>query len=246
MEKQHKIILLAVDCAATNILYHYLSDFFEIEQVIVEEAIPRKRLLKRRTQTLGYPTVIGQVLFQLLKVPILKRQAQNRLKAIKQEYQLNDQAIPESKITRVTSVNTPACRKQLRRIQPKVVVVSGTRIIGKRTITSVKAPFINMHAGITPLYRGIHGGYWAMKEGKPHLFGVTVHEVDKGIDTGKIIEQAYTTPHPDDNYCSYPLLQQAIGLPLMQRAVAATLADDLQFQDPPEGESKLWSHPTLF
>ena len=41
-----------------------------------------------------------------------------------------------------------------------------------------------MHAGITPQYRGVHGGYWAVVNNDPEHCGVTIHFVDKGIDTG--------------------------------------------------------------
>ena len=46
-------------------------------------------------------------------------------------------------------------------------------------------PVINMHAGITLRYRGVHGGYWALAEQHPEWVGTTVHLVDPGIDTGR-------------------------------------------------------------
>src|SRR5438093_9923670 len=45
------------------------------------------------------------------------------------------------------------------------VVVNGTRIISEAVLTASDAVFINMHAGITPKYRGVHGGYWALYNG---------------------------------------------------------------------------------
>ena len=66
-------------------------------------------------------------------------------------------------------------------------------------------------AGITPLYRGVHGAYWALAEGRRDLCGVTVHRVDAGIDTGEVLAQVLIDPTPQDNFVTYPWLQVAEG-----------------------------------
>ena len=45
------------------------------------------------------------------------------------------------------------------------MVVNGTRILSRRMLESIDAVFLNMHVGITPKYRGVHGGYWALANG---------------------------------------------------------------------------------
>ena len=45
---------------------------------------------------------------------------------------------------------------ELWRHSPRVVIVNGTRIIQERVLQSVDAIFLNTHAGITPMYRGVH------------------------------------------------------------------------------------------
>jgi methionyl-tRNA formyltransferase len=129
--------------------------------------------------------------------------------------------------------------------QPDVAVINGTRIIGKRVLECVDAPFINTHAGITPAYRGVHGGYWALAEGKPELAGVTVHHLDTGIDTGAVIAQALIHPGPEDNFQTYPTLQLAAGLPLLEKAVLDTRRDGLQTTEPMTTKSRLYYHPGL-
>ena len=109
-----------------------------------------------------------------------------------------------------------------------MVVVSGTRIIAARVLNCVPAVFINMHAGITPLYRGVHGGYWALVERNVDACGVTVHEVDTGVDTGRILGQTRITPNGEDNFVTYGFLQQAAGLPLLKRAIRDACDGQLQ------------------
>jgi methionyl-tRNA formyltransferase len=123
--------------------------------------------------------------------------------------------------------------------------VNGTRIITKKALTSSPATFINMHAGITPRYRGVHGAYWALVENNRKACGVTVHLVDPGIDTGSILAQTTIDPSNKDNFVTYPLLQLAAGLPAMIRAIADALDNRTTTLNQPDVKSKLWTHPTL-
>src|SRR5262249_45860604 len=106
----------------------------------------------------------------------------------------------------VPSVNSPECVACLARLDPRVVLLLGTRIINRETLAAIKAPVINYHAGITPKYRGVHGGYWAKAEGDLENFGVTVHLVDPGIDTGAVLYQARVAPTAQDNYATFPYI----------------------------------------
>jgi methionyl-tRNA formyltransferase len=101
-----------------------------------------------------------------------------------------------------------------------------------------------MHVGITPKYRGVHGGYWSLVNNDENNFGVTIHYVDTGIDTGSIIYQATAARAPRDNFVTYPLLQLAAGIPLLKKAL-----DELPKAGNHTGKkdvSRLWSHPTAW
>jgi methionyl-tRNA formyltransferase len=239
-----KIVLLAGPGESTDILFHALDAEFGVHRIIVETPVSQKQLLKRRAEKLGWPTVLGQIAFKLLIAGPLSRSSQPRLHELKQANHLNDQPLPAGRTIQVLSVNAPECIALLQELNPDVVVVNGTRIIAKRVLTSVPCTFINTHAGITPLYRGVHGGYWALANDDAAHCGVSVHLVDAGIDTGGIIAQALIKPGPADNFTTYPLLQLIAGLPLLRDAVRAALAGTIQLRSAPEGQSRLWSHPT--
>jgi len=53
----------------------------------------------------------------------------------------------------------------------------------------------NFHPGILPQYRGSGAFSWAILNGD-HTFGITIHEMDKSIDHGKII---YIGTQPIEN-----------------------------------------------
>lgn len=228
----------------SNIIYHALADAFSIDAVIREQKASIATLLRRRLQKLGIRKVAGQILFAAGIAPILTWSSRCRVQQIISLNRLNTSEIPTSCTIDVSSVNSDVAIRELERFSPRVVVVNGTRIIDEKILKSISAIFINAHAGITPMYRGVHGGYWALASGDPGNCGVTVHKVDKGIDTGSIIAQATISPTTKDTFATYPFLQTASAIPLLIQAVSDALAGNLAELPPPPGRSRLWTHPT--
>ena len=54
----------------------------------------------------------------------------------------------------------------------------------------VKNKAINIHAGVSPYYRGSDCNFWALHGDNPHLVGTTVHLLSKGLDSGPILYHA--------------------------------------------------------
>lgn len=240
-----KIVLLGGKGDSTNIVFHALNETYGIHTAIIEESESKQLFLKRRLKKLGFFQVSGQVLFQVLVVKWLDFFSKKRISEIISENALNVNEIPESKIKSVSSVNSAECIELLKTIQPDLIIVNGTRIISKKVLESVSCKFINTHAGITPMYRGVHGTYWALAENDKENSGVTVHFVDAGIDTGNIIYQSVVIPTSKDNFVTYPLLQLAEGLRILKLAVKASLDGQVETQSR-EGNSKLRYHPAIW
>lgn len=239
------LVLLASAGAPTNIVFNYLRQHFAVEAVILEEPVPRMEFLRKRARRLGVAKVVGQLVFRATVVPWLGLTSGKRRAAIQQEFGLDASPIDPARILHVPSANREEARAALKKLDPEIVVINGTRILSPELLGCVGATFLNTHAGITPLYRGVHGAYWALVEKNPQACGVTVHRVDAGIDTGGILEQGLVQPTPEDNFATYPLLQLGVGLPLLKKAIEDVRAGRSQERPAPPGPSKLWSHPTL-
>jgi len=240
------VVLLAGPGPTTNIVHRALLGAFPDVIAIIEKGVPRRQLARRRVVRLGYRAVAGQMLFMVLAVPLLTVQGRRRVGEILAAGGLDASPVPGAQD--VDSVNSDAARHLLQRAQPAVVVVNGTRIIGKQTLGSVDAPFINMHAGLTPRYRGVHGGYWALADGRPDLVGTTIHLVDTGIDTGPPLAQVTFRVDGRDSFTTYPYLHVAAGLPLLvdcARALADGNPIERQVVDTGDDTSVLRHHPTL-
>ena len=237
------IVVLAGRGAATWILLNALTRRFPIRTVVLEDPPGKLRLLRNRAHRLGWSAALGQAAFMAM-VPLLRAESRRRAAEIIAASQLNAAPPRDADIVEVPSINDPRTAQLLQERRPRVVVVSGTRILSRAVLAAVDAPFINLHAGITPRYRGVHGGYWALHRGDAEHAGVSVHLVDPGIDTGPVLYQARIETTAADNFCTYPLLQLAAGLPLLVRAVEDTLEGRLA---PIDGvaPSQLHYHPTI-
>ena len=71
---------------------------------------------------------------------------------------------------------------------------------------------LNCHPGLLPEYAGLHVHQWAIRNGEA-AFGVTLHVIEPGIDTGDILGQRRFPIRPEDT-----------GLSLFTRCVSAEIA----------------------
>ena len=238
------VVMLAGHGRSTWMMANALLTGIPLQAIILESPPSRWQALRRRAARLGWRTAAGQVLFSVY-ARCLGAQSVARAEQIIREHCLEPDRPVGIPIVEVASANDEESIALLRRLKPKVVVVNGTRILARRLLESVDSVFLNLHVGITPAYRGVHGGYWALASQDAANAGVTVHLVNTGIDTGAILYQARIRPTEQDTFATYPLLQLAAGLPLMKQAVADALAGQLHPQ-PPVLPSKLYSLPTLW
>lgn len=240
------VVLVCTDCDNTRILYNGVKDQVAISHIIIEPAVSRKLLVKRRIARQGWWKTIGQLLFQAGIVPVIKRLSRPKVKKILREKGLDTSPMPEGKIIRVPTVNSTEFIESIKTINPDIILVNGTRIIAASILSQVACPVINVHVGITPLYRGVHGAYWALANNDRQNCGVTIHVIDKGIDTGAILAQDLIKPNGDDNFITYPYLQFERAISLVKQVIPQVWNRAAVYQEPPAGKSKLWYHPTIW
>lgn len=172
-------------------------------------------------------------------------QSTNRINEIKEIYNLNDTNIPKYKVKYTSSVNSLQIKQALQELKPDLVIVNGTPIIKESILTATQAHFLNIHVGITPKYRGVHGGYWAYYNNDGDLAGVTIHLIDTGIDTGEVLEQKLILKDKKDNFITYPVLQIGEALKNYNNIIRSLLNNEFKIKSPMTNESNLWYHPTL-
>ncbi len=239
------IILLGGDNPTTWIVYNELVAQFGQFPAIIEQSLPRHKLLKIRARKIGLARAASQVLFATVIRPVLRWRDGKRIRYLSRLHGLEAMPPMSDAIHHVASVNGADCHALVEKLKPQIVIVNGTRILNKATLAKLNATVINTHQGITPFYRGAHGAYWALARKDASHAGVTVHLVDEGIDTGEIISQDVIAAEAADSFVTYPFLQTAKALDLIARAVHDVRAGTLQTR-PISGVSKVWYHPGFF
>ena len=70
------------------------------------------------------------------------------------------------------------------------VVFGSSYIKGELIDFLIKQKAINIHAGVSPYYRGSACNFWALYDDNPHLVGSTIHLISKGLDSGPMLYHA--------------------------------------------------------
>ena len=87
---------------------------------------------------------------------------------------------------------------ELQKRQVEYIVLAGyMRIIGKTLLEAFPMRIINLHPALLPSFPGAHGIADSYHYGVK-VFGITIHFVDEGVDTGKIINQFAFHAEDDD------------------------------------------------
>ena len=70
------------------------------------------------------------------------------------------------------------------------VVFGSSYIKGELADFLVEQRAINIHAGVSPYYRGTDCNFWALYDDNPHLVGTSIHLLSKGLDSGPMLYHA--------------------------------------------------------
>ena len=188
LEARPRVAVLMGPSAGSQYVFSRLAAEVDLVAVVKQQR-PRREVLRavfRRGKKLRRGYWLDRLLLGAYTKLKLKRQAlacsEYREVRAAADFQ------PDCAVQRVESINDPSVIDVLQKTQPELVVVLGTSII-KEPVLAAAPCFVNLHAGITPMYRGAHGQFWAVLNRDFGNVGVTLHFVDKGIDTGAIVKQ---------------------------------------------------------
>tara|TARA_B110000238_G_scaffold14954_1_gene14601 strand:+ start:5566 stop:6588 length:1023 start_codon:yes stop_codon:yes gene_type:complete len=92
--------------------------------------------------------------------------------------------------------------KKLEALKPDLFFINSYSMILKKDLLSIpKIKTFNIHAGLLPKNRGCNPVQWGIINEDKYA-GVSLHEVDQGIDTGAIIDQRKTLIKINDTWSS--------------------------------------------
>lgn len=126
---------------------------------------------------------------------------ERRAAAILSPFDAADERLPVSNVNR-WQVNSRRFAEQLRALKPDVLLVSAGPILKPEIFEIPKLGTVNIHRGIAPAYRGERTLFNALYDGDLANVGVTLHQIDRGIDTGPVLKYGFPDLSPDDDEAS--------------------------------------------
>lgn len=123
----------------------------------------------------------------------------------------------------VEDVNQPEVVVAIRDLSPDLIVVVGwTRLIGDELLAVPKRGCVGFHASLLPKHRGRAPVNWAILMGESET-GNTMMLLDRGVDTGLILDQRSTTIGPDDTCASVYERVAVLGADMLRDNLVAVL-----------------------
>lgn len=96
-------------------------------------------------------------------------------------------------------INSQNFINKLLGINPKCICLYSVSIVKDKLISLYRHRLFNVHAGLSPFYRGTATNIWPIINKELEYIGMTIHHIDLGIDSGGIILQGRPILSPDDD-----------------------------------------------
>lgn len=123
------------------------------------------------------------------------------------------------------AINAPETVEFIKRLDPKVIAIHSTGLIKEPLIEAFPRRLLNLHAGLSPYYRGSGTNVWPFYNRELEFVGMTLHYIDIGIDSGDIILQGRPAFEASDDTHTMGCKNLLLGTELMRRAVERHLTE---------------------
>lgn len=120
---------------------------------------------------------------------------------LKHHYDKKYPHFPAVEMLDVENINSSAAYEFTQKLQPDLIIVSGTRLV-KEKMLAIKPTvgILNLHTGLSPYIKGgPNCTNWCIATQQYHLIGNTIMWIDAGIDSGNIFTTAFTTFDGNEN-----------------------------------------------
>lgn len=102
----------------------------------------------------------------------------------------------------------------------------------------------NIHFSLLPAYKGMYTSIWPILNGETHT-GVTLHKINRGIDTGDIAEQIKIKIDPEETVKTLYKKYMNTGTELIKENIDTIIKDELSFRPQSAEGSTYYSKKTI-
>jgi len=160
-------------------LAHKLATQFDVVGIVLEtKSVPNKK--KKLTFSMYVSKVVVRLFYK--KIPATWF-------ALMDEYRAEYPNLPATKVFKVNNINDPETKTLTEELSPDLIVVSGTYLVKKVTLsTKSKHGIVNLHTGLSPYIKGgPNCTNWCIATRQFEFIGNTIMWIDEGIDSGNLI-----------------------------------------------------------
>ncbi len=131
------------------------------------------------------------------------------------------------------SINRDKIVEHIKQLNPALIIVLSTSLLQENFISAFPHKIINLHAGLSPYYRGSGTNIFPFYHNELEYVGMTVHYIDIGIDSGDIILQGRPVFEDSDTTHTIGSKNVILGTNLMIKVIDAYLKNG-----PPKGHAQ--------
>ena len=219
------IVVLTSETPSNVWLVNQLLARHDVTGIVIERrplALTAREKVERRRQMLrryGLVRTLNKLLFNRLRARVLSA---SEGRTVTENFFPGEAPVTYARQVPtivVANINDVECVRFIRDRAPEVLAVCGTSVLKPAVFTLAPWGAINIHTGITPAYRSADPIFWALYRGEPENVGVTIHYIDRGIDTGSIIHQETVPVYAEDSLATIYVRCIRKGAELYARAL---------------------------
>lgn len=130
----------------------------------------------------------------------------------------------------------------IRKYEPDLFISVASPIIFKQELMKIpKLDCINIHHAPLPRYRGMLPSFWQLYHGEKEA-GITIHKIDKGIDTGNIIVKHSVPIYPQESLDQLIVRTKRESARLMVKVIDSFKTGEVRYRKM-EGEGSYFTFP---
>ena len=173
-----KIVLLCNPQGNQKALANKVAQSFHLAGIVVQDLKPKK--VKSLTVSDMVNKIADRTVF---------RKIRNAWFGLLQHYDDRYASFPAVPTLTVEKINSDEAKGFIEKLQPDVIMVSGTSILKKKILSlSPSIGILNLHTGLSPYVKGAPNcTNWCLAKGDYHLIGNSVMWIDSGVDSGDLV-----------------------------------------------------------
>jgi folate-dependent phosphoribosylglycinamide formyltransferase PurN len=148
---------------------------------------------------------------------------------------------------KVSSFNSVSLIEDLNALKIDIGAFCGGGLLRDNFLNSFSFGVLNCHMGVLPKYRGMDVVEWPFLEKDINQVGVTCHLLDKGLDTGDIIEIIKINSNEFENFIALREYMSGVMLELMIKNILSISKGNYKKykQSQSDGRQYFVMHPIL-